>query len=106
MYAVAEIAGKQYICEEGKTIQVDKLDVADGDVLDIDTICLVRKDTGDVVVGTPYVSGAVVKASIAAAEEKGKKVIIFTYRKRKDSQRKKGHRQKYSLLKIEKIQQA
>ena len=106
MYAVAEIAGKQYIVEEGNTIEVDKLDAADGDKLDIDTVCLVRGDKGEVKVGTPYVTGAVVKATVAKAEEKGKKITVFTYRRRKDSQRKMGHRQKYSLLTIEKIQQA
>ena len=105
MYAVAEIAGKQYIVEEGKTVDVDRLGLEAGSSVDIDKVCLIKGASGDVTVGAPYVSGAVVKAKVEE-EVKGKKIVIFTYRRRKDSKRKKGHRAKYSRLLIEKIQQA
>lgn len=105
MYAVAEIAGKQYILEEGKTIEVDRLNLADGSEVKIDKVCMIRDESGEVKVGAPYVSGAVVTAKVEK-EVLGKKIVVFTYRKRKDSRRKKGHRQKYSRIKIESIKQA
>ena len=105
MYAVAEIAGKQYIVEEGKTVDVDRLGLDAGASVDIDTVCLVKSDAGDVTVGAPYVTGASVKATVKE-EIKGKKLAVFFYRKRKDSKRMKGHRARYSRLLIEKIQQA
>jgi len=105
MYAVAEIAGKQYIVEEGKTVDVDRLGLDAGAAVDIETVCLIKADSGAITVGAPYVSGAKVTATVKE-EVKGKKVHIFTYRKRKDSKRMKGHRAQYSRLLIEKIQQA
>jgi len=105
MYAVAEIAGKQYILEEGATVEVDKLNVEAGSTIDLDKICLIKDEKGAVKVGSPYIEGATVKVKVDS-EVKGKKIVVFTYRKRKDSKRKKGHRSIFSLLKIEKIQQA
>lgn len=105
MYAVAEIAGKQYVVEEGKTVDVDRLGLDAGASVDIDTVCLLRNDSGDVAVGAPYVAGAKIKATVKE-EVKGRKITVFTYRKRKDSKRKIGHRAQYSRLLIEKIQKA
>jgi len=105
MYAVAEIAGKQYIVEEGKTVDVDRLALEAGASVDINRVCLIKAASGEVTVGEPYVAGAVVRAKVAE-EKKGKKIVVFTYRRRRDSKRKKGHRAKYSRLLIEKIQQA
>lgn len=105
MYAVAEIAGKQYILEEGKTVEVDRLNVEDGAEIKLDKICMVRDSNGDVTVGAPFVSGAVVTATVEK-EVLGRKILVFTYRKRKDSKRKMGHRQKYSRIKVESIKLA
>ncbi len=103
MYAVAEISGKQYILEEGKSVEVDRLALEDGAKLDIDKICLVKDSSGKVTVGEPFLAGVVVKATVDK-EVKGKKVVVSTYRKRKDSKRKIGHRAKYSRLNINKIE--
>ena len=103
MYAVAEIAGKQYIVEEGKTVTVDRLDVPEGTSLDITTVCLIRADDGSIKLGQPYLAGALVKAKIAR-EFRARKVLVFFFRNRKDSKKKRGHRQYHSLLQIEKIQ--
>ena len=100
MYAVAEIAGKQYVIEEGKTVAVDRLDAEDGASIDIDKVCLVRSDDGQVKVGKPYVGGAVSRpgrAELPASQDSG----VF-FRQKKDSRKKRGHRQEHSLLKIEK----
>lgn len=103
MYAVAEISGKQYFVEEGKTVEVDKLAAEKGAAVSFETVCLVKDASGQVKVGQPYVKGAVVKATVQDVV-KGEKIVVFTYRKRKDSKRKKGHRQQYSVVRIEKIQ--
>ena len=103
MYAVAEIAGKQYIVEEGKTVTVDLLEAEEGASVNIDTVCLIRADDGQVKLGQPYVEGATVTAKVARVF-RGRKVVVFFFRNRKDSHKKRGHRQYYSLLHIEKIQ--
>ena len=103
MYAVAEIAGKQYIVEEGKTVAVDLLDAEEGASIDIDKVCLIRADDGQVTLGQPYVEGALIKAKVARTF-RARKIFVFFYRERKDSRKKRGHRQHHSLLHIEKIQ--
>ncbi|MCK5266750.1 MAG: 50S ribosomal protein L21 [Spirochaetes bacterium] len=105
MYAVAEIAGKQYIVEEGKTVEVDRLNVEPGSDFELDKVCLIKDDSGAAKIGNPYIKGAKIKAKVET-ETKGKKIIVFTYRKRKDSKKKQGHRQKYNVLRIEKIEQS
>ena len=69
MYAVAEIAGKQYILEEGKTVEVDRLGLEAGSALDIDKVCLIKDKKGDVSIGQPYIEGAVVKAKVEDLSE-------------------------------------
>ncbi|MDR2733587.1 MAG: 50S ribosomal protein L21 [Spirochaetota bacterium] len=103
MYAVAEIAGKQYILEQGKTVAVDRLDAPEGASINIDKICMIRADDGQVRLGQPYLEGAVVHAKLAR-EFRARKVLVFFYRKRKDSKKKRGHRQYHSMLQIESIE--
>ena len=102
MYAIIETGGKQYRVTEGDVIFVEKLDAqADSDVA-IDKVVAVGE--GDkLVVGAPYVEGASVMAK-AVKNSKGKKIIVFTYKPKKDCKRKMGHRQPYTQLKIESIQ--
>jgi large subunit ribosomal protein L21 len=99
MYAVIETGGKQYRVKEGDEIYIEKLD-AEGDI-QFDKVVLVSKDD-EVVVGTPYVSGAVVKAAIMKTG-KAKKLTVFTYKPKKGQKRKLGHRQPYTKVKIEEI---
>ena len=91
--------GKQYQVKEGDEIFVEKLDV-EGEFT-IDKVIMVGKDDG-AVVGAPYVDGASVKASLIK-NGKAKKVTVFTYKPKKSSKRKMGHRQPYSKIKIEAI---
>ena len=98
MYAVFTTGGKQYRVAEGDVIFVEKLDVADEQTIEFDNVLVVGKDDG-AVVGTPNVEGAKVVAK-ALKNGKGKKVTIFTYRSKKDSKRKMGHRQPYTKLEI------
>ena len=98
MYAIIETGGKQYQVKEGDEIFVEKLDV-EGEFT-IDKVIMVGKDDGAVV--APYVDGASVKASLIK-NGKAKKVTVFTYKPKKSSKRKMGHRQPYSKIKIEAI---
>ena len=100
MYAVIETGGNQYQVREGDVIFVEKLGIESGEV-NFDKVIMVGKDSGTVV-GTPYVAGATVKASLLK-NGKGKKITVFTYKPKKSSKRAMGHRQPYSQVKIEAI---
>lgn len=98
MYALVEIKGKQYKAEKGALLTVDKLENAEGDALEFDSV-LLTSDGDKVSVGSPYVKGAVVKAAVEG-HEKGKKITIFKFKRRKAYRKRQGHRQNYSLLRV------
>lgn len=100
MYAVIETGGKQYRVQEGDVITVEKLNVEAGDVVTFDKV-LVLGEGKDVKVGTPYLDAAV--TATAVENGKGKKVIIFKYKAKKDYRKKQGHRQPYTMVKIESL---
>jgi len=97
MYALVEFKGKQYKAEKGALLKVDLVDAQPGTAINIDTVLLVSGDT--VKVGTPYVSGAKVSATVES-HGKDDKIIVFKYKPKKDYRRKQGHRQQYSIIKI------
>jgi len=100
MYAIVEFMGKQYKAEKGAIIKVDKMEAAPGSAIDIESILLVSGET--VKVGAPYVQGVKVSA-VVEAHEKARKIIVFKYKPKKDYRRKKGHRQQYSVIRIQDI---
>jgi len=100
MYAVIKTGGKQYKVTEGEFLKVEKLEGEIGDSIEFAEILMVGGET--TVVGAPLVAGASVTARIAA-QGKGKKVLVFKSKKRKDSRKLRGHRQHLTVLKIEKI---
>lgn len=101
MYAVIETGGKQYRVTEGEVIFIEKLEVEANSTVDFDKVVAVTDDNG-IKVGTPYVDGAVVKAT-AIKNGKGKKITVFTYKPKKSSSRKMGHRQAYTQVRIDSI---
>ena len=101
MYAIIETGGKQYQVSEGDVIFVEKLDAEAEASITIDKVVAVGKEDG-IVVGTPYVDGANVAATVVK-NGKGKKITVFTYKPKKDSKRKLGHRQPYTQLIIDAI---
>ncbi len=101
MYAVIETGGKQYRVEEGDILFIEKLDVKADDVVDFDKVIVVGKEDG-AVIGTPVVEGAKVSAKVLK-NGKGKKIVVFKYRSKKDSKTKKGHRQPYTQVQIQSI---
>ena len=100
MWAVVEIAKKQYLVKKGETIEVQRLKVKDKDVV-FDSVLLVADDK-KVSVGSPYVSKAKVKATVQE-EKKGEKVTVYKFKRRKKYRKKQGHRQVYTRLKISDI---
>jgi large subunit ribosomal protein L21 len=101
MYAIVDIAGKQYKVAEGKKVYVDKLNTAEGESITFDKVLLT--DTGsDVKIGTPNVSGASISAKVLG-HVKGDKVIVFKKKRRKGYVVKNGHRQQYTQVLIENI---
>ena len=97
MYAIIETGGKQYRVQEGDVITVEKLDAAVGETVCFDHVLVLGEGEG-IQVGTPYV-GTAVEGKVVE-EGKGKKVIIFKYKAKKDYRKKQGHRQPYTMVEI------
>ncbi len=100
MYAVIATGGKQYTVKEGDVIRVEKLGVAAGETVTFDQVLFVNN--GAAVIGNPTVEGATVTASVVK-EGKGKKVIVYKYKRKTGYHKKNGHRQLFTEVKIEKI---
>lgn len=97
-YAVIKTGGRQYKVAPGDIVEVEKLPGEKGDAVVIQDILLLRE--GETVqVGTPLLNGFQVKGKILR-QYRGPKLIIFKHRRRKNSRKKQGHRQHYTLLQI------
>ena len=101
MYAIVEIAGQQFKVEKDQQIFVHRLEGEEGANLDFDKVLLIE-DGKKVKVGTPLVEGAKVSATVEK-NGKGKKVIIYKYKAKKDYRKKQGHRQPYTKVVINTI---
>ncbi len=98
MYAVIKTGGKQYRVAQGDKLRVEKLAGNVGDTVTLGDVLLVGGGDG-VKVGKPLVGGAKVEAKIVA-QDRGKKLVIFKFRRRKNYRRKTGHRQPFTALEI------
>ena len=98
MYAVIETGGKQFRVSEGDVIFIEKIEGDADDKVVFDKVLAVGED-GKVKFGTPLISGASVSAKLVK-QGKAKKITVFTYRPKKDSKRKMGHRQLYTKVEI------
>ncbi len=102
MYAIVDIAGQQFKVEAGNEIFVNRLAAANGAAVEFDKVLLVANDA-DIKVGTPYVDGAVVKATVLDDDAKADKVLVFKKIRRKGFQKCNGHRQKLTKIQINEI---
>ena len=100
MYAIVKTGGKQYMVEQGNKILVEKLNVAEGDTVSLEVVAL--SENGAVKTGAAAASAKVTAKVLSHG--KGKKLIVFKYKPKKDYRKKKGHRQPYTQLEIESIQ--
>ncbi len=100
MYAIIETGGKQYRVEPGSVIYVEKLSAEENAEVIFDKVVAVKNTT--LKVGKPYVKDAAVKGTVLK-NGKGKKITVFTYKPKKSSSRKLGHRQPYTKVQINEI---
>lgn len=101
MYAVVSSGGKQYRVQEGEILRIEKIPGDVGAKVSFDQV-LMYSDGENVKIGRPVVENAVVNGHIME-QGKGKKIIVFKYKRRKRYRRKQGHRQQYTAVKIDKI---
>jgi large subunit ribosomal protein L21 len=102
MYAIIETGGKQYKVSEGTVCKVEKLPADLGTEVVFEKV-LVIKNEDETQVGSPYVAGAKVLGKVLS-HGKGKKIIVFKFKPKKNYRRKQGHRQPFTQVKIEKIE--
>jgi large subunit ribosomal protein L21 len=100
MFAIIRTGGKQYRVAEQDLITVDKISGQPGDAVQFGEVLLVGGE--NVVVGSPMVAGATVAGEMVK-QGRGEKVIAFKKRRRKNSRRKRGHRQEFSVIRITEI---
>lgn len=101
MYAVIKTGGKQYKVHEEQILKVEKLDGTEGSEIEFDNI-LMYSDGETITLGAPKIETASVKAHILD-QGKGKKQLVFKYKRRKGYRKMRGHRQHYTEIKIDSI---
>ena len=101
MHAIIETGGKQYKVAEGDTLYIEKLNVEAGETVTFDKVLAVV-DGDNAKFGAPTVNGASVTANVVK-NGKGKKVLVFKYKPKKNYRRRHGHRQPYTKVEITKI---
>ena len=98
MYAVIKTGGKQYRVQAGDSLSVEKLDVETGEMFNFDQVLLIE-DGDKVIVGTPFIENAVVRAEVVE-NYKDDKVLVFKKKRRKQYRRTRGHRQNETVLRV------
>ena len=101
MYAIIEACGKQYKVAEGDVVFFEKLDAEEGKKVTFDKVILVSDDK-KVQIGSPYVKGIKVEGKVVS-HGKGKKILVFKYKAKKNYRRTQGHRQPYTKVEITNI---
>ena len=101
MYAIIETGGKQYKVQAGDVLYIEKLDVEADDEIKFDKVLAIAGDDG-ITTGAPYIEGAVVAAKVVK-NGKAKKIVVATYKPKKNEKRKLGHRQPYTKVEIGEI---
>jgi len=100
-YVVFQTGGKQYQAIPGKTLAIEKIEGEPGASLSFSEV-LLRKTEKGVEIGAPFVTGALMTASIVK-QMRGEKIVVFRHKRRKKSRVKKGHRQPITVIRIESI---
>ena len=97
MFAVIQTGGKQYKVSENQVLDVEKLDRAEGDQVELDVLMV--SDGKTVKTGSPVLSNVKCVAEVVA-QGKGDKIVVYKYKAKKNYRRKQGHRQPYTEVKI------
>ena len=104
MYAIIEACGRQYKVQEGEVVYFEKLDTEEGKKVSFDKVVLVSEE-GKVQVGNPYVTGVKVEGKVVS-HGRGKKILVFKYKPKKNERKTRGHRQDYTKVEITSIKVA
>lgn len=99
MYAVIKTGGKQYRVQQGDVIFIEKLDSQAGDTVTFDEVLLVSGDDATTTIGNPTVAGAKVEGKVLS-QVKGRKIVVYKYKAKKNERKKQGHRQPYTKVEI------
>jgi large subunit ribosomal protein L21 len=102
MYAIVNTGGKQYKVCQGDVLRVEKIPGEIGGPVSFDKV-LMFSDGENISIGRPVLDNVEVKGHIVE-QGKGKKIIVFKYKRRKRYRRKRGHRQQYTAIKIDSIE--
>ncbi len=102
MYAIVESRGKQYKVTSGDLVVLDLLNKSQGDSYKFDKVCMFVDDEQNVILDKEKLEKIDISC-VVTDEKKGDKLIIFKYKRRKDYHRKRGHRQKYTVVRVEEI---
>jgi large subunit ribosomal protein L21 len=102
MYAIVETGGKQYKTQPGEVLRVEKLTGEVGDSVTFDKVLMLGADD-EVRVGNPLVDGARVTGRIVN-QGKGRKIVVFKFKRRKHSRVRKGHRQPFTAVQIDAVE--
>ena len=103
MYAIIKSGSRQYRVRPESIIEVNRLHLEEGAAFETDQVLLVDQDDQDIQIGSPYVSGAKVKGKVLS-HLRGRKVIVFKFKRRKNYKRTRGHRQELTKVLIEGIE--
>lgn len=101
-HAVIKTGGKQYLVAPGQKLKIEKLDAPEGGVVSFDEVLLIMGDNEAVSIGAPTVKDAKVEAKVLK-QARDKKIIVFKYRPKARSRVKRGHRQHFTEVEIQKI---
>ena len=102
MMAVVELGGKQHKVSPGDNIKVEKMSFEIGEQIVLDKVLMAKNDEGELEIGNPFLDNVRIKAKVVD-QGKGRKVIVYKFKRRKNYHRKYGHRQLFTSLKIEDI---
>ncbi|KKZ10780.1 MAG: 50S ribosomal protein L21 [Candidatus Synechococcus spongiarum 142] len=100
-YAIVETCGKQFWLQPGRYYDLDRLDAAEDETLQLDKVLMVRSGAG-VTVGTPYVEGGQINLTVLA-HRRGPKLIVYKMRPKKKTRSKRGHRQALTRVRVDSI---
>lgn len=102
MYAIMETGGLQFKVREGDKLKIPKLATVEGKEVAFDKVLLISRDEKEPLVGKPYLEGAKIEAQVLTIG-KGEKILVYKFRRRVKYRRKRGHRQDYTQVLINKI---
>lgn len=102
MNTIIDVGGKQYNVKKGDVIAVDRISGKENDKVEFENVLLLKDGEKDAIIGTPHVKNVKVEAKVVE-HVRDKKVAVFKFKKRKGYKKLRGHKQHYTLVKIEKI---